>query len=208
MKIVRVWATLLAASAVLSCHTDIQPIVLDFSATKTPNPAAVAPTPSATPAPTAAPPTPTAPSTSVPTPAATPVPARVPPAPANSAAPPPEIHGQAMAMNRTPERVIQDRIEAYNSGDLDGLVRLFAPDAQVFEPPDRLRDSGLDQIRQSYARRLASGSSSRLSSSGRLVEGNFVAERETESDAAGASRSAIVISEVRDGKIVRIWILR
>ena len=89
-----------------------------------------------------------------------------------------------------------------------GLAALYASDAQIFDPPDRLRDSGRDQIRQTYARRFSSSPSARLSADGRMTEGNFVVERETETGAAGASQSAIVISEVRDGEIVRVWILR
>jgi hypothetical protein len=197
--------------AFLSCQSGgggLEPVVIDLSAARTHAPTA---TPTATP--TRAVPV----ATTMPVVTVTPAPAAAPAVPADSPTlppaagtalltPPPAPH--PAGASRTPEVVAQSRIEAYNRRDLDALAALYAADAQVFDPPDRLRDSGLDQIRQTYARRLSSLERTSLSAAGRMSEGNFVVERETESGVDGSSRSAIVISEVRGGKIFRVWILR
>lgn len=189
MKLLKACAALLLALPGLACHTgDVQPIVIDLSA------------PSATPG-TAATPTP-------PPPAPTPTPA---PRMAESApmqpmpVPPPDKRAPAPG---TPEAVAQGRIDAYNSRDLDSLVSLYAADVKVYEPPDRLRDSGADQVRQSYVRRFASSDRTTLEAADRILQGNFVVERVTESGGNGAAESSVVISEVLRGKIVRVWILR
>lgn len=183
MKFVRSWAPLLLAFAWLSCQSvgDIDPIVIDLSAARTPTaiPAAS----------TATPPAPTSLPAPTPTPAAR-VAASSPPA------------------SRSPEAVAQKRIDAYNKRDLEPLVSLYASDARIFDPPDRVRDAGLEEIRQTYSRRFSSPDWSRIETVNRMTEGNFVVERENESGPGGRSQSAIVISEIREGRIVRVWILR
>lgn len=199
MKVVRLLGALCVALGTLSCQsggTTFEPIVIDLTAARTPSPTAGAatPSPTSTPQPTV---TPAAMAT-----AANPAP--------GAAASPSSSRSLDLAREapRTLEEIAVRRIEGFNKRDLDGLAALYASDAQIFDPPDRLRDSGRDQIRQTYARRFSSSPSARLSADGRMTEGNFVVERETETGAAGASQSAIVISEVRDGEIVRVWILR
>jgi hypothetical protein len=194
MKTSKQWTPGLLALLILSCRTtgtDMQPIVIDLSATKTPPPAA-SPTPAAT---------------------ATPIPSPLTTAPA----PPPAVAGLAeppvsarldSSSRRAPEQIAQNRVEAYNRRDLERLIGLYAPDAQLYEPPDRLRDSGIEQIRQTYTRRFASAPGAKITVAQRMTEGNFVVDREVETGGSAQSEPALVISEIRDGKIVRVWTLR
>jgi len=188
MKVLKKSVPGLLLLASLSCQTtDIQPVVIDLSSPKTPAPTRT-PVPEPTPRPTPAPPPP---------PTARPAPAEV-PAVARPDQP-------AILM---PEAVAQRRVEAFNRRDLDALAALYAPDARIYEPPDRLRDSGIGAIRAAYARQFVSTSQAKVTVGERMTEDNYVVEREVETDASGRPRSALVISEVRDGKITRIWILR
>lgn len=200
MKIVRLLAPGVVALACLSCKSGgaaWEPVVIDISATRTPSPTA---TPAAvltmTAAPAASSPAPTAPPTPVPIP---------PPAPAS---PVPESPRPALAAARTPESVAQSRIEAYNRRDIEALVGLYAPDARLYEPPDRLRDSGIEQIRQTFVRRFASAPGAKITVTQRMTQGNFVVDREVETGGTGQPESALVISEIREGKIVRVWTLK
>ena len=194
MKMSRKWAFGLLALLPFSCRpvgTDFQPIVIDLSAATTPAPSAT-PTPTATPTPE--PQRPTA------------VPAPPPPAPRAEESPlsaRPDVSGR-----RAPEEVAQSRIEAYNRRDLEALIGLYAPDARLYDPAHRLLGSGPVEIRQAYARRFAAEPRGRISVAQRMIEGNFVVDREIETGAAGPPESALVISEIRDGKIVRTWTLK
>jgi hypothetical protein len=170
----------------VSCKTggDFDPVVIDLSARKTP---AASPPPGAvttpTPSSAASAPAPLAPE------ASRPAQDRTDPGPRSAG----------------PEDVVASRAEAYERGDIPALMALYAADAQIYDPPDRLRDSGLDQIRQSYARELVSSPGARATVSQRMSEGRYVVERER---GAGPGRPAIVIYEVRGGQIARTWILR
>jgi hypothetical protein len=194
MKISKKWAFGLLALLAFSCRgagTDIQPIVIDLSAARTPAPSA-SPTPAATASP--APPRPAAA-----------------PAPAPTVLRPDEASASARlesSSRQTPEEVAQSRIEAYNRRELEALIGLYAPDARFYEPPDRLRDSGIEQIRQTYARRFASAPRGKITVAQRMTEDHFVVDREIETGGTGQPESALVISEILDGKIVRVWILR
>jgi len=208
MKILKASVPAIAALAFVCCRTGVgawDPVVVDLSATRTPTPTApaerTAPAPAATPVPTPHP-----------APAAAVSPAPTAPAPAAAAMPattPREAGSRSAATSSAaPEILAANRIEAFNRRDLEELSGLYSPDAQIFDPPDRLRDSGREQIRQTYARRFSSSPRESLSVAERMIQGNFVVERETESGPDGRPRSAIVISEIRDGKIVRVWVLR
>jgi len=174
---------LVLLTLILSCRTggtDIQPIVIDLSATKTPSPTA-SPTPAAT---------------------ATPIPG--PPVATPATAPPAHFDSSG----RPPEEVAQSRVDALNRRDLETLISLFAPNARLYEPPDRLRDSGIEQIRQTYERRFASAPGAKITVAQRMTEGSFVVDREVETGGSAQPASALVISEIREGKILRVWTLR
>ena len=190
MKLLKACAALFLVLPWLACHAgDVQPIVIDLSA------------PSATPG-AAATPTPPPP----PPPSPTPVPRIAESAPMQpQPVPPPEKRAPAAG---SPEAIAQSRVDAYNRRDLEALVPLYAADVKVYDPPDRLRDSGIEQVRQSYARRFASPERTTLEAADRMTQGSFVVERLTESGGRGGAESTIVISEVLRGKIVRVWILR
>jgi hypothetical protein len=191
-------ATLLAVLWVACSSTgDFQPIVVDLSKNKaaaaTPVAAATpTPTPGIVPAPTSAPPpvptfAPPAP------PAATPVPAVAPPArPARPA---------------TPEAVARAREDAFNRHDLESLAALYAADARVFEPPDRLKESGSPSIREAYARSFSMAPDARVRVTETMTEGNLTVVHETLTG-AGTTRSSIRILEVRDGRIAVEWVIR
>lgn len=186
MRVTRMFLSLslIVVSVACTASGGVEPIVIDLSAKRTPTPTpgiVLAPTPPPG-APEAAPP---------------PAPA---PRPIETAVPVP-------ALSAAVERVTRAFEDAYNRRDAAQLAALFAPDAQISEPPDRIRDSGVDQIRQTFARRFASGAGT-LRTTERFTQGNFVVERQTESGAAGPPSTALVISEIRDGRIVRVWILR
>jgi hypothetical protein len=169
----------------VSCKTggDFEPVVIDLSSRKTP---AASPPPGAVTTPTPS--------------SAAPAPAPVSP----EVSRPAQDRPDPKLRPASPEEVVASRAEAYERGDIPALLALYAADAQIYDPPDRLRDSGLDQIRQSYSPELVAGSGTRATVSQRMSEGRYVVERY----GAGAGKPAIVIYEVRGGQIARTWILR
>ncbi|MDQ2869686.1 MAG: nuclear transport factor 2 family protein [Acidobacteriota bacterium] len=209
----------------VGCKTSggFDPIEIDVSRKTSPPPptATATPVPAPAGAPAATPriasPTPTP----APTPTATPAPAPTPGStsgilPARAAGTPAAVSLESVAPSQPPggfagetaNLATRKRIDAYNRRDIDLLMGLYAPDAQIYDPPDRLRDSGTAQIRQTYARRFSAAPDSRLEDRDVAVQGPYVVSRETEKSGGREGFTVLVISEVRDGKIVRVWILR
>jgi hypothetical protein len=178
------------ALAAASCQTGgggLEPIVIDLSKPKA-TPAATATPPFTRPSPTAA--------------AAPAVPTPAPAAPVASSAPPASVSSDAGRESDAP-RAVDARIDAFNRHDLDALVASYAHDARIYDPPDRVRDAGLDGIRSALARELGASAAGPISVRDRLVQGAFVVERESRGD-----WTALVAYEIRDGRIANVWILR
>jgi hypothetical protein len=198
MKALWIAVATLAAILWVACSStgDFQPIVVDLSKDKAAAaaPATPTPTPGIVPAPTSAPPpVPTAALPPPPSPVRSPVPAAAP-----SARSQPPV---------APEAVAHAREDAFNRHDLDALAALYAPDARIFEPPDRLRESGSPSIREAYARSFSMAPDARVRVTEAMTEGNLTVVRETQTG-AGTTRSSIRVLEVRDGRIAVEWILR
>lgn len=131
---------------------------------------------------------------------ATPTPGPAAPAPASARPEPPASD---------PERVVQTQLDAYNRHDLEALLATYANDAKLYDYPDKLRQEGLEQIRERYARRFTESPGVRATISRRINRANFVIDEEQLAGLGGGrSDSALVIYEVRDGKIARVWFLR
>jgi len=187
MRRISIAAALLPASVWVACatHNGWDPIEIDASQKK---PAASAtavpatPTPGIVPAPTAEPAAPVIVPTAVPAPA------------------------PQASSTRAPEAVARARADAFNRHDLDALAALYAPDARIFDPPDRLRDSGAAAVRESFARAFSMAPDARTTVTDVLNQGNQTVVHETQTG-AGTTRSVIRILEVRDGRIAVEWIL-
>jgi len=109
----------------------------------------------------------------------------------------------------TPEAVVETQLAAYNRRDVEGFAAAYAPDAVVYDPPEQIRAAGMESIRRIYGKAFAEAPSARATISHRLIQGNFVVDQESVSGLPGGrSAAAVVIYEVRDGKIRRVWILR
>jgi hypothetical protein len=194
--------SLLVSAAACKSSGGFEPVVLDFSK-KTPTPASepgVSPTPAPAPASVPPPPAPTAapPAAAVKAPPAS--------APAAALTPPPAERIDASAVAAPlPERVLASRLDAFNRRDLDAVASLYSSDARVYDPPSRVRDSGAQAIRDRLSRELSAAPFSPLVVSERFASGPWVVERES-GGAAAPGRSAVVVYEVRGGKIANVWI--
>jgi hypothetical protein len=188
---------LLAALAVGACQTgSFQPIEIDVSK-KTP---AAAPEP-ATPTPVPPPPTATRP-----VPVSTPAPRSEPASIPSVTAVPPAPGSVSGSSGHAPEAAVDGQNAAFNRHDLDALVSFYSPEAIFYGFPDRVRHSGIDEIRRSYAKGFAETPSMEVKVSRRLLQGAYVIDQETISGLTGGQSIPVVaIYEIRDGRIRRLW---
>lgn len=114
------------------------------------------------------------------------------------------------------KQVVREYVEAFNQGDLAGLQRLFAPDAEIQGV------LGAGQMEKALAvwRQLIEGLSINLMIEEMIVEGDCVAVRFTERgtfvrpffghEPTGKSYELVAMEwfVIRDGKILRRWGVR
>jgi hypothetical protein len=187
---------ILVVVAATACNPQtgtVEPIVIDLSHRE---PSATAtPSPTPTPAPLAPAAPPAAPAAAAPAPAA-PTPAS---APSESAA----------VSAAGPEQVVDRQLDAFNRHDLEAFLAAYAPGAVLYDHPDKVRQSGAAEIRKTYGALFGSNPMLQVTVSSRILQGPFVVDHETVTGVAGAPPSTqIVVYEVWDGKITRLWILK
>jgi hypothetical protein len=106
------------------------------------------------------------------------------------------------------EGVVDRVYAAYNERNLEHFLALFAPDVQIYRPPDTLWLSGADAVREYFGPRFAANPNARGTSIARIVQGSYVVDHDhVTGSSTGPDRTVVWIYEIWDGKIVRAWVL-
>jgi hypothetical protein len=109
----------------------------------------------------------------------------------------------------SPLQVVQAQVDAYNRGDIDAFLNTYAPDANLYNFPDELLSSGLASMRERYAKLFEKAPQLHASITNLVTQGNYVIAQEVVTGNPGAKElTAVLIYEVKDGKIVNVWFLR
>lgn len=110
-------------------------------------------------------------------------------------------------MIRSAETVVQLQLDAYNRRDLDGILAIYAEDAEFIEHPSTLICRGTQALRERFTARFAEPDlHARLMQ--RIVLGAKVFDHEevTRNFSDGIRvLSVVMLYEVRDGRIARAW---
>jgi hypothetical protein len=109
-----------------------------------------------------------------------------------------------------PESVVQRQLEAYNAHDVYGFVATYADDATLFMHPSDVLTSGAENIRERYASRFAKNKPHAVVVK-RIIIGNTVIDEESVtavSEGIVTTVHAVVIYEVKQGRISRTWFMR
>ncbi|MDP1832788.1 MAG: nuclear transport factor 2 family protein [Geothrix sp.] len=110
----------------------------------------------------------------------------------------------------SPAATVQKQIEAFNAHDLEGFLALFAEDVEVSGIPGTSTPTGKVQLRELYAERFKANPDLHASAEAQMVSGGFVIQKERIKGRAGKKEAleAVVIYQVKAGKILRMWSLR
>ncbi|NIM59424.1 MAG: amidohydrolase family protein [Candidatus Aminicenantes bacterium] len=119
------------------------------------------------------------------------------------------IFEPAQIIRKKPEDVVQQQVNAYNARDLDAFLATYSPSIKLYDHPNKLRWSGLEEMREPYANRFESSPRLHCEIVNRIVLGNSVIDREKITGLPDARViNAVVIYEVQEGLIQRVWFLR
>lgn len=106
-------------------------------------------------------------------------------------------------------QVVAAQIDAFNRHDLEAFLASYSSDAVLYDHPDRVRAAGIAEIRQAYAAALANNPALHVNVSSRMTEGRFVTQQEMLTGAAESpARTSMVIYEVVNGKIAKVWFVK
>jgi len=117
------------------------------------------------------------------------------------------VYEPAQIIKKTPEDVVQQQVNAYNARNIEAFLATYSPDVKIFAHPDRLRLSGPEQIRKAYRSLFERVPSLHGEIVNRLVLGNFVVDQEKITGSPKDPWEAVIIYEVRDGLIQRVWFI-
>lgn len=103
---------------------------------------------------------------------------------------------------------MQAQLDAYNRGDIEAFLASYAPDVRIYDHPDRLLMSGVDEMRQSYGPMFEAAPDLHAEIGGRIVHGEYVIDLEIVSGMPGrAEFSGVAVYQVRDGRIQNVWFI-
>ena len=105
--------------------------------------------------------------------------------------------------------IIDRQIDAYNRRDLEGFVACYTPDAELFHLADQsLAARGHEEMRALYRQRFVNPGLHAIITN-RMVLGSFIIDYENITGIAGVDLlEAIVIYQLCDGLIARVWFIR
>ncbi|MEM9024940.1 MAG: nuclear transport factor 2 family protein [Bacteroidota bacterium] len=119
--------------------------------------------------------------------------------------------GASAAQERTPEQIVQENLDFYNQGDIEGFMRSFSDDIALYEfgkaaPSYR----GRDAIRTVYARLFTNSPDLHSTIVHRTVLGNKVIDHEHITGRNGSNEplELVLIYEVNTQHIVKMTVIR
>jgi uncharacterized protein (TIGR02246 family) len=112
------------------------------------------------------------------------------------------------AKKESPERVVQEQVEAYNRHDLDSFLGFYSPDVKLYDFPGKEVSSGLESMRKTYGKLFADNPDLKVDIVKRIVQGDTVIDQEAVSVSSRRRFTAVAIYRVKEGKIAAVWFVR
>ena len=105
------------------------------------------------------------------------------------------------------ETVVQQQLDAYNSGDIDAFMATYSEDIKLYNYPAKLLSEGKAVMRDNYGSFFTANPELKCMIKNRIVLGNKVIDQEIIS-MKNSKFSALAIYEVEGDKIVKVTFLR
>jgi hypothetical protein len=124
--------------------------------------------------------------------------------------------GCAQGAVRTPESVVQINLETYNRHDLEAFAATYAQEIQILDLESGVpRIRGMAELKTHYGARFRDNPKLKAEVANRILQGQLVIDQERltgllEKPGGRELEPTLVtvISEIREGRITRVWIAR
>jgi hypothetical protein len=112
-------------------------------------------------------------------------------------------------LKKTAEDVVQHQVNAYNAMDIEAFLATYSPNVKIFDHPDRLLYTGIEQVRGYYQSQFENNPNLHVQILNRIILGNYVIDREKITGLSDRSvKHAVVIYEVQHDMIQRVRLLK
>lgn len=114
-----------------------------------------------------------------------------------------QINFCSWSQEKTPEQIVQEQVEAYNSRDIEAFLSFYSDDVKLYTYPNKLDSDGKAAMRQGYASFFKNAKVLNCKITKRIVTKNIVIDEE---DIQYNDRKfgGVAIYEVENGKIVKV----
>ncbi|MFQ6116257.1 MAG: amidohydrolase family protein, partial [bacterium] len=119
------------------------------------------------------------------------------------------IYQPKQIITKTPEDIVQQQVNAYNARDIKAFLATYSPDINIFNHPDSLLYSGLEEMEEVYKSLFEKVPNLHVKIVNRIALGKFVIDREKVTGFPnGRVIHAVAIYKVQDDSIQRVWFVR
>lgn len=113
------------------------------------------------------------------------------------------IHFYGFAQEKTPEQIVQEQVEAYNSRYIEAFLNFYSEDVKLYTYPNKLNSDGKAAMREGYASFFKNAKVLNCKITKRIVTKNIVIDEE-EIQYNETKFSGVAIYEVENGKITKV----
>ena len=116
----------------------------------------------------------------------------------------------SFAQNKTSqELLIQKQLDAYNSRNIDDFMKFYSDDIELYKFPDKLLSKGKETMKKEYEDMFKRIPDLNCEILNRTIQGNFVIDQEKiTGNSIREPLVATVIYEVKENKIIKVWLLQ
>ncbi len=103
----------------------------------------------------------------------------------------------------------QGQLEAYNRQDIEGFLKWYTDDVEIYNFPDELVLRGKDKMRERYVTAWKQNPDQKAKITDRIINGNTVVDKEYVTGRSnGIELNVIAIYKIENGKIGKVYFIR
>jgi len=113
------------------------------------------------------------------------------------------INFYSWSQEKSPEQIVQEQVEAYNSRDIEAFLSFYSEDVKLYTYPNKLDSDGKAAMREGYAAFFKNAKVLHCKITKRIVTKNIVIDEE-DIQYNDSKFGGVAIYEVENGKIVKV----
>ena len=113
------------------------------------------------------------------------------------------------SQNNDPQKAAQGQLEAYNNQDIDGFLKWYSDDVEVYNFPSELVYKGKEKMRARYLNAWKENPNQKAEVTNRIINGNTVVDREhVTGRSSGIEANVIAVYRIEGGLISKVYFIR